>query len=408
MIELTICKTTGCENIGWFFNQGEIDTYCDDHRDKDMTQIGITNGYFCMSIGCNKGASFSLPGETPKYCKTHKTDDMGYTGNNKCIEKDCYKQGCWNLPGLMGRYCINHKTNDMIQRNRPQCCEEGCDITPSWGFPGKTSRHCKTHALAGMERTTKDKKRECMFHGCKICPSYNWPGKKTKVYCTSHKETGMIIIGDNKCKTPLCGITRNPRYKGYCVRCFVHMFPDERNARNYKSKEKHIADHIKETLPQYDWRCDQVVADGCSKRRPDILLHMGTHAIIVEVDENQHENYDITCENKRSMEIYTDLNYIPIVFIRFNPDGYDNIKTPWITDKKGIQVIRDISKKEWNDRLLSLCDMLKFHINNPSDRAIQIEHMYFDTIQTKKDNSRVGIRRPKNWRDPKKGLYINI
>ena len=35
----------------------------------------------------------------------------------------------------------------------------------------------------------------------------------------------------------------------------------------------------------------------------------------VEIDENQHTNY--SCENKRTMEIFNDLGRRPLVMIRF-------------------------------------------------------------------------------------------
>ena len=39
---------------------------------------------------------------------------------------------------------------------------------------------------------------------------------------------------------------------------------------------------------------------------------MGNKCVIIEVDENQHLNYDCSCENKMAMA------HRPIIFIRFN------------------------------------------------------------------------------------------
>ena len=71
---------------------------------------------------------------------------------------------------------------------------------------------------------------------------------------------------------------------------------------------------------------------------------MGSHIIIVEIDENKHNNYDCNCENKRLMEISQDLNHRPIIFIRFNSDSYINnkgllIKSCWRLNKLGIMTI---------------------------------------------------------------------
>ena len=104
--------------------------------------------------------------------------------------------------------------------------------------------------------------------------------------------------------------------------CCVNLFPDIEVARNYKTKENEVASRVKSLFPEFSWVCDKKVQDGCSLRRPDLLLDMGTHIIIVEVDENKHSGYDCSCENKRLMEISQDSGHRPIVFIRFNPDGY--------------------------------------------------------------------------------------
>ncbi len=70
------------------------------------------------------------------------------------------------------------------------------------------------------------------------------------------------------------------------------------------------------------WICDRKIEGGCSRRWPDLFLDMGSHIVIVEVDENKHDTYDRTCENRRLMEISQDLNHHCLVMIRFNPDGY--------------------------------------------------------------------------------------
>ena len=70
---------------------------------------------------------------------------------------------------------------------------------------------------------------------------------------------------------------------------------------------------------------DKKIQDGCSTRRPDLFLDLGYQIIIIEIDENQHIDYDCSCENKRIMELSQDVGHRPIVFIRFNPDDYKNI-----------------------------------------------------------------------------------
>ena len=107
------------------------------------------------------------------------------------------------------------------------------------------------------------------------------------------------------------------------------------------------------------------IQNGTSNRRPDLLLELDHQILIIEIDENQHKDYDCSCENKRLMQISQDLDHRSIVFIRFNPDDYINskgikIKSSWILNKKGLLVIPDENKNNWNTRLQSLNNQIKY------------------------------------------------
>ena len=133
--------------------------------------------------------------------------------------------------------------------------------------------------------------------------------------------------GSGLCKTVMCPTRGYTKYEGYCMPCFVNN-PENKDKpamRNYKTKEKDVVDRITKTYTNFTWVSDRKVQDGCSLRRPDLLLDMGSHIIILEVDENKHSNYDCSCENKRLMILSQDLQHRPIVFIRFNPDSYINL-----------------------------------------------------------------------------------
>ncbi len=77
---------------------------------------------------------------------------------------------------------------------------------------------------------------------------------------------------------------------------------------------------LKESYP--DLVLDRKVDGGCSNRRPDGLLDLLTHSLIIEIDEDQHRGYDTQCELTRLNELFTDLGDRPIIFIRLNPDSY--------------------------------------------------------------------------------------
>ena len=109
---------------------------------------------------------------------------------------------------------------------------------------------------------------------------------------------------------------------------------------------------------------------------------MGSHIIIVEIDENKHTDYDCSCENKRLMELSQDVGHRPIVFIRFNPDDYNDangntIKSCWKVNKLGILQI-DITKiKEWELRINTLKTQIEYWIANPTEKTVEIVELFY-------------------------------
>jgi hypothetical protein len=174
---------------------------------------------------------------------------------------------------------------------------------------------------------------------------------KDKKYC-------KICGGSQLCKSTFCETCKNKKYNGYCVRCYIHLFPDVPISRNYKTKEYAVLEFIKENYPEHTWINDKVIDGGCSKKRPDIFLDLLTHSIIIEIDEYQHRDYD-NCELTRINLLFEDLGDRHIVFIRFNPDDYldkDNnkITSCWGIDKNGLTCVKKSKKDEWEYRLNTL------------------------------------------------------
>jgi len=127
------------------------------------------------------------------------------------------------------------------------------------------------------------------------------------------------------------------------------------------------------------------VQGGCSRRRPDLLLDLGYQVIIIEIDENQHNNYDCSCDNKRLMEISQDLGFRPIVFIRFNPDSYINknnekIASCWKCNKQGVMQLSNKSMSGWTQRLSSLKAQIEYWTNNKTEKTIEIIQLYYDEL----------------------------
>lgn len=228
----------------------------------------------------------------------------------------------------------------------------------------------------------KQSSHKCKDDLCDKYASFNYEGN-TASFCCDHKVDGMINVKEKMCLTPHCRTQpSNKKYRGYCLRCFVYTFPDETLVSNYKTKEKTVVDFIKEKFEGVDWVYDKKIEGGCSMRRPDIYIDMGSHIIIVEIDENQHNDYDDGCENKRLMEISQDFQHRPIIFIRFNPDSYisrgTKIKSCWVSNELGILIINPLKLDEWKLRLRLLEEQIKYWIENPMEKTVHVVHLYYD------------------------------
>ena len=300
-----------------------------------------------------------------------------------CIEPGCKTRPNYNNPDeKTALYCSEHKKDGMVDVKNKTCIEQGCKTQPNFNNPDeKIGLYCSVHKKDGMVNVIN---KTCIEQGCKTQPTYNNEGEKTGLYCSVHKKDGMVNVISKTCKSEWCDTIPTDKYDGYCLFCYVNLFPDKPIVRNYKTKEKDVVDKIKEKFPNFTWIHDKKIQNGCSKKRPDLLLDMGTHIIIVEIDENAHTNYDCSCENKRLMEISQDLGFRPIVFIRFNPDDYidkdgNKIKSCWkINRATGLVVIDSKKIKEWMDRINSLLEQINYWIKNSTNKTIEIIQLFYD------------------------------
>jgi hypothetical protein len=268
--------------------------------------------------------------------------------------------------------CIDCRGNAICEHNRIiyRCrdCKGGSyckhDKRRSMCFECGGSYYC-------IHRRLKQNCVEC--HGTSICPH-----NKRKSRCPD-------CNGTNICKTPLCPTYANPKYEGYCMPCFVNN-PENRDKaiiRNYKTKERAVATAILECYPNFTWKTDKAIEGGCSNRRPDLLLDMGSHVVIVEVDEDQHTDYDCSCENKRLMQISQDIQHRPLIFIRFNPDTYLDetgaiITSCWRLNQRGVMSIVRNKEREWKERLSVLMEQIQYWVENPTEKMVEVVELFYN------------------------------
>lgn len=301
----------------------------------------------CKECG---GESLCLHNRIKEYCKD--------CGGKQFCQHNKVKSLCRDCGG--GGIC----EHNMV---RSRCRECGGSQICDHNKRKEICRECGGNQLCEHNRR-RNICRDC--GGSQIC--------KHNIRKSICKECG----GNQLCKSSWCEIQAKPKYKGYCLACFIHLFPDEPNTRNYKTKEKATTDYIIEKYPDFSWIADKQIQDGCSRKRPDLLLDLGYQVIIVEVDENQHQDYDCSCENKRLMLLSQDIGHRPMIFIRFNPDKYntkdEKITSCWLLNGKGICTIKKTKQKEWNERLEALKSQIGYWIDNKTEKTIEIVQLFYD------------------------------
>ena len=195
---------------------------------------------------------------------------------------------------------------------------------------GSAKENCVTCGGASICEHGKRRRRCVECFGAGICEHnknrQNCLECGGNMFCIHDKKKSRCKIcdGSDLCKAPHCETRGIIKYDGYCLPCCIHYCPEIQVSRNFKTKENDVVQRVLEKYPDFNWIADKKIQDGCSKRRPDLLLDFGSHVIIVEVDENKHTTYDCSCQNKRLMEISQDIGHKPVVFIRFNPDTYEH------------------------------------------------------------------------------------
>jgi len=377
-----MCNYKDCKTKSNFnFENEKKAIYCSKHKLEGMINI---KDKICEYHECNISPIYNFENEkTGKFCNKHKLEGMTNIIHKTCQYENCKTQPVYNfINEKIPQFCSIHKLEGMVNILSKECQYENCKKQPTYNFENeKIGKFCSTHKLNGM---IDIKSKKCEHENCKKIPNFNYENEKIAIFCSEHKKEGMIDIKNKKCKTLMCYTQVKDKYEGYCLYCFINTFPDKPVSRNYKTKEYSVVEYIKTKFPDLTWISDKKVKDGCSKRRPDLLLDLGYQIIIIEIDENQHSDYDCSCENKRIMEISQDLGHRPIVFIRFNPDDYidngKNITSCWNNNKLGICTVKKSKQNEWSYRLNVLEETINYWINpnNTTDKIVEIIQLYYD------------------------------
>ena len=341
------------------------------------------NKHLCKECG---GSQLCVHEKRKDYCKDCGGTQICIHGISRYTCKECSNKA-YCSHGVYKGHCKECKGSQVCPHNK---IKSGCKDCSPHLLCIHNKRPAKCRECGGSAYCEHDKIqsrcRECgggsfCMHDkrksyCKECGGSAYC--KHDKYKTKCKECG----GKALCKSKWCDKLNSKKYKGYCQLCFIHLFPEQKVSRNYKTKEGEVLNRIKEVYPNLTWVIDKMVQDGCSKRRPDLLLDMGTHIIIIEIDENKHTSYDCSCENKRLMELSQDVGHRPIVFIRFNPDAYtditgNKISSCWKINSSGMMSLVTRKLLEWEERIKTLKTQIQYWIDNSSEKTIEIIELYY-------------------------------
>lgn len=376
-----------CKSKRAQFNYKKIfpEQYCRDCKKENMVD---SKKYICIEKECLRAAKYIKEGDKiPNYCREHiKGNFISIDIDNKnsyrksycCKEKNCFRKSIYNNEGeKIPEYCWKHKKDNMVPYDFNICLN--CNNIAKYDYSHKSlvgADYCFEHKEEGMYNIYTE---HCNFENCEELGIYGY--EKNEIYCTEHMKNDMKVLREDVCKTLYCEKIIKPNSNnGYCSYCFINIFPEEaKNSRMKNSKELHIIQYIMKQIPDKNFVFNKKINNS----RPDIILKLENQIIIIEIDEEQHKDYNQICEKKRVNELFCDLQYKNIILIRFNPDkyidSYKNTKESCFKLSDNGKCILDLKqKKEYEKRMKKLIDTITYYINHNTDEVFTTIYLFYD------------------------------
>lgn len=315
-----------------------------------------------------KPASKCIHDKRKSRCKDCGGSELCIHGRRKTRCKEC--EG--------GEYCEHSKIRIYCKEcGGSQICNHG--ISKYYCLDCNGKGRCEHNKI-------KSQCKECK--GTKICEHDLY-----KPYCKEcggsqickhdkQKQTCKECEGSDLCKSSWCEVRKRKDLEDYCFFCYVNIYPEKEISKNYRTKEKEVVNYVLKEFPDFDWLNNKTVPDGCSRKRPDLFCDFGYQVLTIEINENQHEYYDCSCENFRLMQIFKDIDERPLINIQFNPDAYlknkdEKIKSCWKIGKNGKLSISN--HEDWNQRLEKLKEHINHWIENKTEKSIEVVRLFYDS-----------------------------
>lgn len=361
---------------------GEKATHCSKCALPDMVDV-ISK--LCEEKGCRKNPTRGYIGEKASRCKAHALPEMIDVKNKKCVQ--CSKQPTFGI--IKPTHCIEHKSDEMNDlKHTSERCEQ-CKKRASYGY-GKKPTRCTEHREEEMKDVVskmccKCGEKQAVFGEtmdklyCKLCkkdsmknikakmcekcgekqPVYNYKSERIGRFCCGCKKDNMVDVINPHCISCNLFMVRHPnKFCSYC---------SPTSTLRQKTKEMEVVNFLKEE--GIDFIHNKSVGFVCGNYRPDIKIDVGTHLVIVEIDEGQHAQYDQNCELARMLNIQQ-AEGLNCVFLRYNPDVFK-------INNKAVKI-------HTKTRLQTLLEHVKIHMKRIPEDYMTIYRLYYNNAPVQK------------------------
>jgi EsV-1-7 cysteine-rich motif len=403
------CEQNECgKNPSYNFSGAKKARFCKEHQLENMVDV---KHIFCLENGCEKRPTYNLSTEKkPLYCRLHKKDGMIDICNKHCAFEDCVTQPRFNFEGMTRKFCFQHKEAGMIDLVFTPCKEPNCQKHPNYNYENESvGIYCNSHKLENMVDV---KHNFCKADECRKRANFNLPGIFPE-FCATHKKDGMLANPRRKCEGSVDEDCKESATHGIKepLHCEEHALPDEYDLTEHPCKKcekidvlnkeglcvnfcsleerdrvlkKQVKKHeefinklLDEEIDIKPILKDQSPDRQCTLKRPDRVYHMGSHVVIIEIDEDQHKSYKCTAfgdskegkikaEKIRMYEISQSFpEFPPCIWIRYNPDNFKD------KDGKSVKVIT--SKR--HDILVK---WVKRCLRDDKTNGVKVKYLFYD------------------------------
>jgi hypothetical protein len=217
----------------------------------------------------------------------------------------------------------------MIDIHNNRCIIENCNTHSYYGYCGQSPSLCAKHRDKHPDKNflyTKPK-RKCIGNDDEECKEMAEYGIKEPTHCIEHKTNDEIHLVAQKCHQ--CCRNDLLNKDGLCITiCAPNQLYQQ--VKQEKKKEKLVMSYLDKYIKLENIikiTDDKVVDTYCNYYRPDRIYDLGTHCVIIEVDEDQHKGKKASCskgeigELARMHEIQNAVG-MNCIFLRFNPDNF--------------------------------------------------------------------------------------